>query len=445
LNSPYLQFAAKHSGTGGETNADGEGGGFDRIERHTGSRVYAMLGFLVSRKGWNMTSGGFHWDDPLLLEEQLSEEEKMVQEAARSYAQGRLAPRVVDAFRREYTDPGIFKEMGELGLLGATIPAEFGGGGLNYVSYGLIAREVERVDSGYRSMMSVQSSLVMLPIDRFGTEIQKRKYLPALARGETIGCFGLTEPNHGSDPGSMITRARGAGGGYRLSGAKTWISNSPIADVFVVWAKTDDDVIRGFILEKGWKGLAAPVIHGKVGLRASTTGQILMDEVFVPEENLLPGATGLTGPFTCLDSARYGISWGALGAAESCWHTARQYVLDRKQFGRPLAANQLIQKKLADMQTEISLALQACLRLGRMKDAGIASVEITSMLKRNSCGKALDVARAARDMLGGNGISDEFGVIRHLVNLEVVNTYEGTHDIHALILGRAQTGIQAFT
>ena len=392
-----------------------------------------------------MVHGSFHWDDPLLLDGQLTEEEKMVRDAARDYAQGSLAPRVVEAFRREFTDPAIFKEMGELGLLGATIPAEYGGGGLNYVSYGVIAREVERVDSGYRSMMSVQSSLVMLPIYRFGTEMQKRKYLPALARGESIGCFGLTEPNHGSDPGSMITRARGAAGGYRLSGAKTWISNSPIADVFVVWAKTDDDIIRGFILEKGWKGLEAPVIHGKVGLRASTTGQILMDEVFVPEENLLPGVTGLKGPFTCLDSARYGIAWGALGAAESCWHTARQYVLDRKQFGRPLAANQLIQKKLADMQTEIALALQGCLRLGRMKDEGTASVEITSMLKRNSCGKALDVARAARDMLGGNGISDEYGVIRHLVNLEVVNTYEGTHDIHALILGRAQTGIQAFS
>ncbi len=392
-----------------------------------------------------MASATFHWEDPLLLEEQLTQEERMVRDAARDYAQERLAPRIVDAFRREYTDPAIFKEMGELGLLGATIPEEFGGGGLNYVSYGLIAREVERVDSGYRSMMSVQSSLVMLPIERFGTQTQKLKYLPALARGETIGCFGLTEPNHGSDPGSMITRARAATGGYRLSGAKTWISNSPIADVFVVWAKTDDDIIRGFILEKGWKGLEAPVIHGKVGLRASTTGQILMEEVFVPEENLLPGVTGLKGPFSCLDSARYGIAWGALGAAESCWHTARQYVLDRKQFGRPLAANQLVQKKLADMQTEITLALQACLRLGRMKDAGTASVEITSMLKRNSCGKSLDVARTARDMLGGNGISDEFGVIRHLVNLEVVNTYEGTHDIHALILGRAQTGIQAFS
>ena len=388
---------------------------------------------------------GFHWDDPLLLDEQLTDEERMVRDAARDYAQDRLAPRIVDAFRREQTDPGIFKEMGDLGLLGATIPAEFGGGGLNYVCYGLIAREVERIDSGYRSMMSVQSSLVMLPIDRFGTAAQKTKYLPALACGESIGCFGLTEPDHGSDPGSMITRARAAAGGFRLSGAKTWITNSPIADIFIVWAKTDDDVIRGFILEKDWKGLSAPAIHGKVGLRASITGQILMDEVFVPEENLLPDVTGLKGPFTCLDSARYGISWGALGAAESCWHTARQYVLDRKQFGRPLAANQLIQKKLADMQTEISLALQGCLRLGRMKDEGSASVEITSMLKRNSCGKALDVARAARDMLGGNGISDEFGVIRHLVNLEVVNTYEGTHDIHALILGRAQTGIQAFT
>ena len=392
-----------------------------------------------------MGVGSFHWDDPLLLDEQLTEEEKMLRDAARDYSQGRLAPRIVDAFRREHTDPAIFKEMGELGLLGATIPEEYGGGGLNYVSYGLIAREVERVDSGYRSMMSVQSSLVMLPIERFGTAAQKHKYLPRLARGESIGCFGLTEPDHGSDPGSMVTRARAAGGGYRLSGAKTWISNSPIADVFIVWAKTDDGIIRGFILEKGWKGLAAPVIHGKVGLRASTTGQVLMDEVFVPEENVLPGVTGLRGPFTCLDSARYGIAWGALGAAESCWHTARQYVLDRKQFGRPLAANQLVQKKLVDMQTEISLALQGCLRLGRMKDEGIASVEITSMLKRNSCGKALDVARAARDMLGGNGISDEFGVIRHVVNLEVVNTYEGTHDIHALILGRAQTGIQAFT
>jgi glutaryl-CoA dehydrogenase len=392
-----------------------------------------------------MARASFHWDDPLLLEDQLTDEERMIRDAARDYAQGRLVPRIVEAFRREHTDPAIFREMGELGLLGATTSTEFGGGGLNYVSYGLIAREVERVDSGYRSMMSVQSSLVMLPIDRFGTDAVKHKYLPKLARGESIGCFGLTEPDHGSDPGSMVTRARRASGGYKVSGAKTWISNSPIADVFVVWAKTEDEVIRGFVLEKGWKGLSAPAIHGKVGLRASTTGQILMDEVFVPEENLLPGVTGLKGPFTCLDSARYGIAWGALGAAESCWHTARQYVLDRKQFGRPLAANQLIQKKLADMQTEITLALQGCLRLGRMKDDGTASVEITSIMKRNSCGKALEVARTARDMLGGNGISDEFGVIRHVVNLEVVNTYEGTHDIHALILGRAQTGIQAFS
>jgi glutaryl-CoA dehydrogenase len=392
-----------------------------------------------------MSREAFNWEDPLLLDAQLTEDEKMVRDAARDYAQGRLAPRIIEAFRHERTDPGIFKEMGEVGLLGATIPATYGGGGLNYVSYGLIAREVERVDSGFRSMMSVQSSLVMLPIFKFGTEAQKQKYLPPLARGDSIGCFGLTEPNHGSDPGSMITRARRAAGGYRLSGAKTWITNSPLAHVFVVWAKTDDDAIRGFILERGWKGLEAPVLHGKVGLRASITGQILMDDVFVPEENLLPAVTGLKGPFTCLDSARYGISWGALGAAESCWHTARQYVLDRKQFGRPLAANQLIQKKLVDMQCEITLGLQGCLRLGRMKDDGTAAVEITSIMKRNSCGKALDVARAARDMLGGNGISDEYGVIRHVVNLEVVNTYEGTHDIHALILGRAQTGIAAFS
>lgn len=392
-----------------------------------------------------MSREQFHWDDPLLLDAQLTEEEKMIRDAARDYAHGQLAPRVLEAFRREHTDPVIFKEMGAVGLLGATIPEAYGGGGMNYVSYGLIAREVERIDSGFRSMMSVQSSLVMLPIFKFGTEEQKQKYLPSLARGETIGCFGLTEPDHGSDPGSMITRARKAAGGYRLSGAKTWITNSPIADVFVVWAKTDDDVIRGFILEKGWKGLATPMLHGKVGLRTSTTGQILMEDLFVPEENLLPAVKGLKGPFTCLDSARYGIAWGALGAAESCWHTARQYVLDRKQFGRPLAANQLIQKKLVDMQTEITLGLQGCLRLGRMKDDGTASVEITSIMKRNSCGKSLDVARTARDMLGGNGISDEYGVIRHVVNLEVVNTYEGTHDIHALILGRAQTGIQAFS
>ena len=389
----------------------------------------------------------FHWDDPLLLDQQLTEEERMVRDAAQAYAQDKLLPRVTEAFRHERTDIEIFREMGELGLLGPTIPDTYGGPGLNYVSYGLIAREVERVDSGYRSMMSVQSSLVMVPIYEFGSDDQKAKYLPKLATGEWIGCFGLTEPNHGSDPGSMVTRARKVDGGYSLSGAKMWITNSPIADVFVVWAKLEEngtDAIRGFILEKGWKGLSAPAIHGKVGLRSSITGEIVLDEAFVPAENMLPHVSGLRGPFTCLNSARYGIAWGALGAAESCWHTARQYVLDRKQFGRPLAANQLIQKKLADMQTEITLGLQGVLRLGRMKDDGVAAPEITSIMKRNSCGKALDIARLARDMLGGNGISDEFGVARHLVNLEVVNTYEGTHDIHALILGRAQTGIQAF-
>jgi glutaryl-CoA dehydrogenase len=386
----------------------------------------------------------FHWDDPLLLDQQLSEDERMVRDAARAYAQDRLAPRVLEAFRHEKTDPTIFREMGALGLLGATIPSDYGGAGLNAVCYGLIAREIERVDSGYRSMMSVQSSLVMYPIYAYGSEAQRRRYLPKLATGEWIGCFGLTEPNHGSDPGSMVTRARKADGGVVLKGAKTWISNSPIADVFVVWAKDDGGVIRGYILEKGMKGLSAPAIHGKLGLRASITGEIVMDDVFVPAENELPNVEGLKGPFGCLNSARYGIAWGALGAAEFCWHTARQYVLDRTQFGRPLAANQLIQKKLADMQTEITLALQGCLRLGRMKDDGTASVEITSIMKRNSCGKALEVARLARDMLGGNGISDEYGVVRHMLNLEVVNTYEGTHDIHALILGRAQTGIQAF-
>jgi glutaryl-CoA dehydrogenase len=389
----------------------------------------------------------FHWEDPLLLDQQLTEEERMVRDASAAYAQDRLQPRVLEAFRHEKTDIEIFREMGELGLLGPTIPEEYGGPGLNYVSYGLIAREVERVDSGYRSMMSVQSSLVMVPIYEFGSDAQKAKYLPKLATGEWIGCFGLTEPNHGSDPGSMVTRAKKVDGGFSLSGAKMWITNSPIADVFVVWAKLEEngkDAIRGFILEKGWKGLSAPTIHSKVGLRASITGEIVMDEVFVPEENMLPKVSGLKGPFTCLNSARYGIAWGALGAAEACWHTARQYVLDRKQFGRPLAANQLIQKKLADMQTEITLGLQGVLRLGRMKDEGTAAVEITSIMKRNSCGKSLEIARLARDMLGGNGISDEFGIARHLVNLEVVNTYEGTHDIHALILGRAQTGIQAF-
>jgi len=389
----------------------------------------------------------FHWDDPLLFNEQLTEDERMVRDAAHAYAQDKLLPRVTEAFRHERTDIEVFREMGAIGLLGPTIPDEYGGPGLNFVSYGLIAREVERVDSGYRSMMSVQSSLVMVPIYEFGSDAQKARYLPKLATGEWIGCFGLTEPDHGSDPGSMVTRARKVEDGYVLTGAKMWITNSPIADVFVVWAKLDEDgkdTIRGFILEKGMKGLSAPAIHGKVGLRASITGEIVLDDVPVPRENMLPNVSGLRGPFTCLNSARYGIAWGALGAAESCWHTARQYVLERKQFGRPLAANQLVQKKLADMQTEITLGLQGVLRLGRMKDEGIAASEITSIMKRNSCGKALDIARLARDMLGGNGISDEFGVARHLVNLEVVNTYEGTHDIHALILGRAQTGIQAF-
>ncbi len=392
-----------------------------------------------------MSKPSFHWEDPLLLQDQLSTEERMIADAAREYAQGKLAPRVQEAFRAESTDPSIFREMGELGLLGITIPEQYGGANLNYVSYGLIAREIERVDSGYRSMMSVQSSLVMVPINEFGTEAQKQKYLPKLATGEWIGCFGLTEPNFGSDAGGMITRAKKVPGGFSLTGSKMWISNSPIADVFVVWAKNDADQIRGFILEKGMKGLSAPKITGKQGLRTSITGEIVMDEVFVPAENEFPEVTGLKGPFTCLNSARYGISWGVLGAAEFCWHTARQYTLDRHQFGRPLAANQLIQKKLADMQTDIAMALQGVLRLGRMKDEGTAAPEVTSIMKRNSCGKALDIARMARDMLGGNGISDEYGVIRHMLNIEVVNTYEGTHDIHALILGRAQTGIQAFS
>ena len=369
----------------------------------------------------------------------------MERETAHAYAQEKLLPRVTDAFRHEHSDPAIFREMGALGLLGSTLPETYGGAGLNHVCYGLIAREVERVDSGYRSMMSVQSSLVMYPIFAYGNESQRLRFLPKLASGEWIGCFGLTEPDHGSDPGSMVTRARSVAGGYRLSGAKMWISNSPIADVFVVWAKTDDGIIRGFILEKGWKGLSAPAIKGKVGLRASITGEVIMDNVFVPEENMLPNVGGLKGPFTCLNSARYGIAWGALGAAETCFATARQYVLDRKQFGRPLAANQLIQKKLADMLTEISIGLQSCLRFGRMKDEGIDTTDATSILKRNSCGKALDIARVARDMLGGNGISDEYAVARHMVNLEVVNTYEGTHDVHALILGRAITGIPAFS
>jgi glutaryl-CoA dehydrogenase len=387
----------------------------------------------------------FNWADPLLLDQQLSHEEQMVRDTARAYCQDKLAPRVLEMFRHEKPDPSIFREMGQLDLLGIVIPEQYGGAGLNYVSYGLVAREVERVDSGYRSMMSVQGSLVMVPINEFGTKAQKQKFLPKLATGEWIGCFGLTEPGAGSDPGGMTSRAKKAPGGFSITGTKAWISNSPIADVFIVWAKDDEGLIRGFILEKGMKGLSAPPVHGKVGLRTSVTGEIVMDNVFCPDENVFPEIRGLKGPFTCLNSARYGICWGALGAAEDCWHRARNYVMDRKQFGRPLAANQLIQKKLADMQTEISIGLQAVLRLGRMKDEGTASPEITSMLKRNSCGKALAVARDARDMLGGNGIVDEFGVIRHLVNLEVVNTYEGTHDVHALILGRAQTGIAAFS
>lgn len=386
----------------------------------------------------------FQWQDPFLVSAQLTDDERMVRDAARSFCQDKLQPRVLEAFRHEKVDTAIFKEMGELGLLGPTISTAYGGAGVGDVAYGLIACELERVDSGYRSMFSVQSSLVMLPIEAFGTEDQKQKFLPKLARGEWIGCFGLTEPNHGSDPAGMDSRARADGKGYKLTGSKIWISNSPIADVFIVWAKDDAGDIRGFILEKGMKGLSAPAIHGKIGLRASITGEIVMQDVFVPEENALPHVQGLKGPFTCLNSARFGIAWGVLGAAESCWHTARQYVLDRHQFGRPLAANQLIQKKLADMQTEIALGYQAVLRLGRMKEEGIASVEATSIVKRNNCGKALDIARLARDMLGGNGISDEYGVMRHMVNLEVVNTYEGTHDIHALILGRAQTGLQAF-
>ena len=391
----------------------------------------------------------FQWNDPFLLEHQLSSEERAIRDAAAAYCQGKLAPRVLDAFRHEKMDTTIFREMGELGLLGPTIAPQYGGPGLSYVAYGLIAREIERVDSGYRSMASVQSSLAMVPIDEFGTEAQKQKYLPRLARGEWIGCFGLTEPDYGSDPGNMAARAQKVAGGYRLRGCKTWITNSPVADVFVVWAKEVSvggalGPIRGFVLEKGMAGLSTPTIHGKVGLRASITGEIVMDDVFVPEENAFPEVRGLKGPFTCLNSARYGIAWGALGAAEFCWHTARQYTLERQQFGRPLAANQLVQKKLADMQTEIAIGLQACVQFGRMKDAGTDSVEGTSLIKRNSCGKALEIARTARDMLGGTGISDTYGVARHLVNLEVVNTYEGTHDIHALILGRAQTGIAAF-
>ena len=385
----------------------------------------------------------FNWEDPFLIEQQLSEEERMVQDTARQYAQDKLQPRVQMGFRNEDTDRAIFNEMGELGLLGSTIDG-YGCPGVNYVSYGLIAREVERVDSGFRSMMSVQSSLVMYPIHTYGTEAQREKYLPKLASGEWVGCFGLTEPDHGSDPGGMLTRARSVNGGYQLTGNKMWITNSPIADVFVVWAKTDDGIIRGFVLEKNMAGLSAPKIEGKLALRASITGEIVMDEVFVPEENLLPNVQGLKGPFGCLNSARLGISWGALGAAEACWHAAREYTMERKQFNRPLAQNQLIQFKLANMQTEISLGLLGSLAATRLKDQGQLAPELISMMKRNNCSKSLDIARMARDMLGGNGISDEYPVMRHMVNLEVVNTYEGTADIHALILGRAQTGLQAF-
>ncbi|MEE3300999.1 MAG: acyl-CoA dehydrogenase [Pseudomonadota bacterium] len=386
----------------------------------------------------------FNWQDPFLMDEQLSEEERMVRDTAKQYAQDKLLPRVREAYRNEETDPEIFREMGALGLLGSVIEG-YGCAGMSYVCYGLIAREIESVDSGYRSMMSVQSSLVMHPINTFGTEEQKEKYLPKLASGEYVGCFGLTEPDHGSDPGGMNTRARKVESGYRLSGSKTWISNSPISDVFIVWAKDEDGVIRGFILDRGMDGLSAPKIEGKLALRASITGEIVMDEVFVPEENKLPNAEGLAGPFSCLNSARMGISWGALGAAETCWFTALQYTMERKQFGRPLAANQLVQRKLAQMQTDISLGLQGCLRACRLKDQDKLAAPLISLLKRNSCLKALDTARDARDMLGGNGISDEYPVMRHAQNLEVVNTYEGTQDIHALILGRAQTGIQAFT
>ena len=395
--------------------------------------------------GQATVEGKFNWQEPLLLSQQLTEEERMIDDAAKTYCQEKLMPRVLNANRHEVFDREIMNELGELGFLGSTIPEEYGGAGVNYVSYGLVARQVEMVDSGYRSAMSVQSSLVMYPIHAYGSEEQHNKYLPKLATGEWVGCFGLTEPDQGSDPGGMKTRAKKIDGGYQLKGSKMWITNSPIADVFVVWGKDDEGVIRGFILEKGMKGLSAPKIEGKFSLRASTTGEIVMDDVFVPQENKLPHAKGLRGPFGCLNRARYGIAWGAMGAAEFCWNAARQYVLDRKQFGRPLAANQLIQKKLADMQTEITLGLQGALQLGRMIDAGEGAPEAVSLMKRNNCGKALEIARHARDMHGGNGIADEYHVIRHCMNLEAVNTYEGTHDVHALILGRAQTGIQAFT
>ncbi|MAM58831.1 MAG: acyl-CoA dehydrogenase [Salinicola sp.] len=389
---------------------------------------------------------GFQWGDPFLFDQQLGDEERQIQQLARDYCQERLQPRVLEAFERDHFDREILREMGGLGLLGATVAEAYGGAGANHVAYGLVAREVERVDSGYRSAMSVQSSLVMHPIEAYGTEAQKQRYLPELASGEMVGCFGLTEPNAGSDPGGMQTRARKVDGGYRLSGQKMWITNSPIADVAVVWAKSDahEGKIKGFLVDRGAEGFSTPTIQAKASLRASVTGEVVLDDVFVSEEALLPGASGLGGPFGCLNKARYGIGWGTMGAAEFCWHAARQYTLDREQFGRPLAATQLVQVKLADMQTEIALGLQACLRVGRLLDAGQATPEMISLIKRNHCGKALDIARMSRDMHGGNGISLEFGVIRHMINLETVNTYEGTHDVHALILGRAQTGIQAF-
>ena len=405
------------------------------------SRYNGALSRMLKSTG---VMADFKWDDPFFLDDQLSEDERLIRDSARDYAQEKLMPRIQQANRDEFFHREIMNEMGALGLLGATLPEKYGCANVNYVSYGLVAREIERVDSSYRSAMSVQSSLVMHPIFTFGTEEQRQKYLPKLAKGEWVGCFGLTEPDHGSDPGSMITRADKIGEGYVLNGAKMWISNSPIADIAVVWAKLNG-VIRGFIVERGMSGFSTPKIEGKFSLRASVTGEIVLDNVEVPEENLLPGASGLGGPFSCLNKARFGITWGTMGAAEFCWHAARQYTLDRNQFGRPLAANQLIQKKLADMQTEISIGLQGCLRLGRLMDEDKCPVEIISLMKRNNCGKALDIARMARDMHGGNGISDEYHVIRHVMNLETVNTYEGTHDIHALILGRAQTGLQAFT
>ena len=398
----------------------------------------------TSHKPHAIESNPFDWSDPLLLTEELTADERMVSDSARAYCQERLLPRVRDGFRNETFDRAIMTEMGEMGFLGPTIPEEYGGAGLNYVSYGLVAREIERVDSGYRSAASVQSSLVMHPIYAYGSEEQKRKYLPKLASGEFVGCFGLTEPDHGSDPGSMVTKAVKDGAGYRLNGAKMWITNSPIADIAVVWAKLDG-AIRGFVVERGMKGFSTPKIEGKFSLRASVTGEIVLDDCFVPEANLFPHVRGLSGPFGCLNRARYGIAWGAMGAAEFCWHAARTYTMERKQFGRPLAANQLIQKKLADMQTEITLGLQGCLRLGRLLDEGKVAPPAISLMKRNNCGKALAIARESRDMHGGNGVSDEYGVIRHVLNLEAVNTYEGTHDVHALIMGRAITGIPAFS